>query len=80
MIQGKAICRWSWRKQAHRALVGAGSRRREPFTEPPQGPGQASQMGVGQRRRPQLHRALGRRGLSFADEPCLERAELCPHA
>ena len=40
---------------------------------------QAAQTGLGQRRRPQLRRALGRCGLSFADEPCLKRAELCSH-
>ena len=52
---------------ARRALVGAGYRRREPFTDLSRGPGQASSRGwaKGDYR---SFAALGRRGLSFADE------------
>ena len=42
---------------ARRALVGAGYRRREPFTDLSRGEGSSIFTGLGQRRLPQLRRA-----------------------
>lgn len=68
MIQGKAICRWSWRKQARQALTRGRLQEMRILHGASTRPRSSIFTGLSQRRRPQFRRALGRSGLSLADE------------